>query len=261
MGGQACVLYGAAEFSRDTDFALLATSANFDRLLAALNDLRAECIAVPPPELAYLLRGHALHFRCRHPEAYGLRVAVMSRMRGVEGFETLWKRRTVLRLEPGLTVSLLSVPDLVQAKKTQRDKDWPMIRRLVEVHYLRLHRFPDARRIRFWLRELRSPELLAEAAQRYPRHAERLAPVRPLLSSALAGRMDRLETLLVREELEERRHDRAYWEPLRRELARLRSARGAARCRRPGLRGRDVKRSSACPTLPPPIPEVQNSRL
>jgi hypothetical protein len=25
MGGQACVLYGAAEFSRDTDFAILAT--------------------------------------------------------------------------------------------------------------------------------------------------------------------------------------------------------------------------------------------
>ena len=28
MGGQACVLYGAAEFSRDTDLAILASSEN-----------------------------------------------------------------------------------------------------------------------------------------------------------------------------------------------------------------------------------------
>ena len=37
MGGQACVLYGAAEFSRDTDFA----TANLARLRLALADLRA----------------------------------------------------------------------------------------------------------------------------------------------------------------------------------------------------------------------------
>jgi hypothetical protein len=29
----------------------------------------------------------------------------------------------------------MGLPDLVQAKKTQPDKDWPMIRRLVEVNY------------------------------------------------------------------------------------------------------------------------------
>jgi hypothetical protein len=32
MGGQACVFYGAAEFSRDTDLALLASSENCARL-------------------------------------------------------------------------------------------------------------------------------------------------------------------------------------------------------------------------------------
>ncbi len=31
MGGQACVFYGAAEFSRDTDFALHAGADNLDR--------------------------------------------------------------------------------------------------------------------------------------------------------------------------------------------------------------------------------------
>lgn len=35
MGGQACVLYGAAEFSRDLDLALLAEPRNLERLDAA----------------------------------------------------------------------------------------------------------------------------------------------------------------------------------------------------------------------------------
>ena len=32
MGGQACVLYGAAEFSRDTDLVILADARNLARL-------------------------------------------------------------------------------------------------------------------------------------------------------------------------------------------------------------------------------------
>jgi hypothetical protein len=34
MGGQACILHGAAEFSRDTDLAVLASPANLRRLRA-----------------------------------------------------------------------------------------------------------------------------------------------------------------------------------------------------------------------------------
>lgn len=44
MGGQACVFYGAAEFSRDVDFAILAEAANLERLKQALTDLAAESI-------------------------------------------------------------------------------------------------------------------------------------------------------------------------------------------------------------------------
>ena len=42
MGGQACVFYGAAEFSRDTDLAIVADAANLARLRRALADLQAE---------------------------------------------------------------------------------------------------------------------------------------------------------------------------------------------------------------------------
>ena len=54
MGGQACVLYGAAEFSRDTDLAVLASAANLARLRLALDDLQAHVIAVPPFQAKYL---------------------------------------------------------------------------------------------------------------------------------------------------------------------------------------------------------------
>ena len=36
MGGQACVLYGAAEYSRDLDLAVLATDEALPRLTAAM---------------------------------------------------------------------------------------------------------------------------------------------------------------------------------------------------------------------------------
>ena len=84
MGGQACVFYGAAEFSRDTDFAFLAVPANMARLREALRDLQAEVIAVPPFEIDHLRAGHAVHFRCQAPGAQGLRIDIMARMRGVK---------------------------------------------------------------------------------------------------------------------------------------------------------------------------------
>ena len=82
MGGQACVFYGAAQFSKDVDLALLASEENFTRLRAALDELQAARIAVPRFDPALLARGHAVHFRCQHPAASGLRVDVMTSRTG-----------------------------------------------------------------------------------------------------------------------------------------------------------------------------------
>jgi hypothetical protein len=222
MGGQACVFYGAAEFSRDTDFAILADNTNLARLRKALADLQAEPIAVPPFELKFLRRGHALHFRCQHPEALRMRVDVMAKMRGVDSFNHLWKRRTTIALPDGTKCDLLSLPDLVQAKKTQRDKDWPMIRRLVESHFFQNQKAPSVAQKKFWLVELRTPELLMQATQANPALAHRLKTKRPLLAHALAGTLSKVEAALSAEETSERRQDRNYWLPLRRELEKLR---------------------------------------
>ncbi|MBN1361514.1 MAG: hypothetical protein JW993_13030 [Sedimentisphaerales bacterium] len=222
MGGQACVFYGAAEFSRGTDLIVLADSANLKRLEGALRDLQAECIAVPPLTLDYLQRGHAVHFRCHHPDAANIRVDVMSRLRGVEGFEALWARRTTLTDADGIVYELLGLPDLVRAKKTQRSKDWPMLRRLLEAHYLRYRAGATAEQQRFWLQELRTPELLVEAARWWPDLSEEVAGRRPLLRLAQSGQTQALQEALSAEEQAEREEDRAYWQPLRSELERLR---------------------------------------
>ena len=188
MGEQACVLYGAAEFSRDTDFAVLASPANLVRLRAALDDLQARVIAVPPFEPEYLRRGHAVHFRSGHPSAPGLRIDVMTRMRGVDPFPRLWSRRTSLELPGGTRCQLMALPDLVQAKKTQRDKDWPMLRRLVEAHYFEHSRRATSGRVAFWLLQLRTPELIVEAARRWPAAWARQRRHRGLLALAVRGR-------------------------------------------------------------------------
>jgi hypothetical protein len=230
MGGQACVLYGAAEFSRDTDLAILASPDNLARLRQALDDLQAEAIAVPPLELRYLRRGHAVHVRCRHPEAAGLRVDLMTRMRGVAPFSRLWARRTTLAVADGMTCEVMSLPDLVQAKKTQRDKDWPMLRRLVEAHYFQHREAATRAQVRFWLRELRTPPLLVEVAHSWPDVEKQEEVRRGLLKQARMGRETALANALAREEQAERRADARYWAPLRAELERLRHA------RRQGLR-------------------------
>lgn len=224
MGGQACVFYGAAEFSRDTDFAILADAVNLARLRKALVELQAEPIAVPPFALKHLRRGHAIHFRCQHPDAPRMRVDVMAKMRGVDAFSKLWKRRTTLQIPGGEKCDLLSLPDLVQAKKTQHDKDWPMIRRLIEAHYFQNHTRPTAAQIRFWFLEFRTPKLLIELARLYPVLGQRLVRKRSLLAHALSGKSDVLEQALRAEETIERQRDKEHWLPLRRELEILRHA-------------------------------------
>ncbi len=225
MGGQACVLYGAAEFSRDVDLAILMDPANLRRLRKALAELRAEVIAVPPLLAKHLRRGHAVHFRCLHPEAERIRIDVMAKMRGVDPFPRLWTRRTTLILPGSITCHVLSLPDLVNAKKTQQDKDWPMIRRLVEANYFAHRRNPNRAQVEFWLMELRTPELIEEVAKRFPRVCRRLVSSRPLLARALSADPAELAKELEKESAAERDKDRRYWLPLHKQLEALRHSR------------------------------------
>ena len=222
MGGQACILYGAAEFSRDTDIALHASAENLELLRQALRALQARRIALPPFDRSYLQKGHAVHFRCYHPEAHRMRLDVMSVMRGVDGFEALWQRRKSFSLPTGETIQILALSDLVRSKKTQRDKDWPMIRRLIESDYINAPN-PSPDQIKFWLRESRTPAMLVKLAEGWKSEAEDLCSTRPLLSAALNGDELLVESELEKEQKSEREADRNYWQPLLRELEALRT--------------------------------------
>ena len=221
MGGQACVLYGAAEFSRDTDLVILASDDNLELLRTALRELQCRRIALPPFEQQYLLRGHAIHFRSYHPDAMHMRLDIMSVMRNVDPFDQLWERRERLGGDEVNLYNVVSLPDLVQAKKTQRDKDWPMIRRLIEADYIRQEN-PTMEQVRFWLLQSRTPEMIIELAQTYAQESELLSNVRKVLQFAGTANKIAIEAELNKEEKEEREADRRYWEPLRKELEDLR---------------------------------------
>jgi len=221
MGGQACIWYGAAEFSRDTDIAVLASEENLTVLKGALRELHAKRIALPPFEQQYLTRGHAVHFRSYHPDAMNMRIDVMSVMRGVDPFDQLWMRRNVLQTEHNFSFNVLSLPDLVRAKKTQRDKDWPMIRRLIESDYI-AQKNPSTDQVKFWLLESRTPAMLISLAQHYRSEMETSVTFRPLLNIVIGRNESAITDALQQEEKFVREIDREYWSPLKKELEYLR---------------------------------------
>jgi hypothetical protein len=225
MGGQACVFYGAAEFSRDCDIVILTDVENLKRLDAALIELQAKCIAVPLKDWELLDRGHAIHFRSLHPDAHGIRLDVMSKLRGCDEFELLWQRRTTIQDNAGFHFELIGIEDLVKAKKTQREKDWPMIRRLVDAHFDEFRDEPNTEQVRFWLSESRTPEILIALAATFPEILQQSLKTRPLLAEAAnaseAALIDKLE-LEKRTEME---LDSQYWHPLIKELHEMRTNR------------------------------------
>ena len=121
----------------------------------------------------------------------------------------------------------MGLADLVQSKKTQRDKDWPMIRRLVEADFLKTPDPPSDEGIRFWLMECRTPDLLITLRKRFQTQAEELLDQRPLLAQAFPGKEEILRVRLREEEERERKLDQEYWAPLRKELELWRRERSA----------------------------------
>ncbi|MBU0533827.1 MAG: hypothetical protein KJ887_03375 [Candidatus Omnitrophica bacterium] len=221
IGGQACIIYGAAEFSRDTDFLILCETKNLNKSRKALTALKARNIYFPSFKKEFLDKGHACHFRCHAEPAKGLRIDLMSKLRGCDSFEKLWERRHTLKLPNNKKIEVIGLEDLVRSKKTQRDKDWLMLNRLVE-NDIFLTRQPSCAKIEWWLLECRNAVLLTQLAKKHKKLAEKCIGDRPLLRTALKAGTEKLQKELSKEEERERRNDKEYWQPLRRELEILR---------------------------------------
>ena len=226
IGGQACIVYGSAEFSRDSDFVILADPENIERLKNALNALQAKPIYFPEFKIEYLRKGHACHFRCEAQDVEGLRIDILSVMRGCDAFPELWKRRMKVFVDGTTAIDVIGLKDLVQSKKTQRERDWLMIKRLVDddINLQKGTSPPD--RVKWWLMVCRTPESLNRLVGKYPELAQGMSHERPLLKYAVAGESTKLEQALWEEERLERQKDAAYWKPLRQELENLRHSKG-----------------------------------
>ena len=90
--------------------------------------------------------------------------------------------------------------------------------RLVEQSYFTRSDSPTSEAIEFWLPELRTPELLIEVSRTYPDAALRVEASRAAVGVALRADVDAVAAGLEEEERAERRQDREYWEPVKREL-------------------------------------------
>ena len=218
IGGQACIVYGAAEFSRDSDFIVLCNEKNLNQLQKALDALKAELIYVPPLKAEYLERGHACHFRCKAKDVRNLRIDVISKLRGCEPFEKLWERRNKVKLKGNGIIDIIGLFDLVQSKKTQRDKDWLMLKLLVGNDTISNETNPSKERIRWWFLEARSAETLVSLAKKYPEIVKECVNERPLLLYAVSLDLKVLNNKLGEEEAVERQKDIEYWQPFRKEL-------------------------------------------
>jgi hypothetical protein len=91
--------------------------ANFTRLRRALEVLKAARFEVPRFDPEVLAGGHAVHSRCPASGVKDLRLDLMTRPRELPSFAVLWRRRTVVGDDDGTEFHLLSLPDLVLAKK------------------------------------------------------------------------------------------------------------------------------------------------
>lgn len=224
IGGQACIIYGAAEFSRDSDFVVSLLKKNLENLKKALKRLKAKLIYVPALEVNYLERGHACHFRCEAKDVLGLRIDIIAKLRGCDSFDKLWGRRNKIKLKDGKRIDVIGLYDLIQSKKTQRDRDWLMLKRLVDNDIILNRQNPKHEQIKRWFLECRDVNILIDLARKYPIIVKECIVNRPLLIEAINADIERLKFQLNQEELNERQKDIEYWTPLRKELEELRHA-------------------------------------
>lgn len=222
MGGQACILYGAAEFSRDLDLVLAADPAALTQLQTALNELQAERIAVPPLDLALLERGHGVHFRCHRTDVANLRLDILTHPPRVDDVPGMWTRRVIIPVPGGEAVPVIALPDLIETKKTQRDKDWAMIGSLIDADIVRHQDTATDTQVLFWLQSARNADQLIEFATMFPTLATAAMMNRPLLADAIRRDHSALELGLAQEQIRGKAADRAYWAPRLAELEAMR---------------------------------------
>lgn len=225
IGGQACVIYGAKTSTVDLDITILSTNKNLTKLKNALEVLEAKASpASVPLDATLLARGHSLHYYCGKSGFDNIRFDILGTLPRLQAFSNLWQRRFDFVSDSGVTIPVLSIPDLILSKKTGRIKDAADITALVNAHYIMNHLEPDENDVRLWLTEAREVDVLQMFVEKFPRATRQLTKARPLLAHVLTEDIAALKSALIAEATDEAVRHETFRGPLRseaRDLARL----------------------------------------
>lgn len=133
ISGQASVLYGAAQFSEDIDLWLAPGMENLQGFLKVLQKSNASIYKLTPPlTRSYFLRGHGFHFKLPEETFAPAYLDVMARPPRVGSFQAALRHALRIRCDWG-NLPVVSIPDLVELKKTRRAADYDVISNLVRI--------------------------------------------------------------------------------------------------------------------------------
>lgn len=232
ISGQATILYGAATFSEDLDLWVKPRAENFARFLDALRTSNARYYKLTPAfTVEAAARHHGFHFLIPGLDAgTDLYLDVMGFPPRVGTFEEAHANARDFETHWGL-LRTVGIRELVELKKTQRPRDYPIISRLAlafmqerapawsnsELEWARDHVFgiPEFTRLATEYpaiqRALEPASVLQRAAERLQKSGQLDPPLEDQLDEWFELRMAPL-----------RRADRQFWRSVIQELRELR---------------------------------------
>jgi hypothetical protein len=228
ISGQACILYGASQFTEDIDLWVQPVPSNLASFLRAMARVKARVYKLTPPvTMKYVRKGHGFHFRIGRD----LYLDVMGRPPRVGGYLEASARAREFKTDWGI-LRVSAPEDLVLLKRTNRPGDYEAISNLVrlrvledkeEVAVLRwalLNTFDIADLLDFAFRA-------ADKLRRWPpRPALRaLLPVTVASTRIPDRRIRRAAHLLAVEMGQVQERGRRYWRPIVSELKKLQGSR------------------------------------
>jgi hypothetical protein len=233
IGGQATVIYGAADFTQDVDIWVRPDVHNFQKLLQSLASCRARVHKLTPPlTLYWARRGHGFHFLV---PARGSRVPldVLARPPRVGSFGAARKRARMEDTDWG-HLPVVAEEDLVLLKRTNRPQDYAVISRLAMLRIGPVDK-PPRQLIRWVSANVFRAEDLADIVSRFgdqlrtsdgaaPRATRRLLALRRKGLEPSAADIAFVEGELLRAMARYIQAGRNYWIPRIHDLRRLRMA-------------------------------------
>ena len=227
ISGQACILYGASQFTEDVDLWIQPASSNLASFLRAMARVKARVYKLTPPiRMKYVRNGHGFHFRIGRD----LFLEVMGRPPRVGTFLEAFSRAREFKTDWG-TLRVSAPEDLVLLKRTNRPGDYEAISNLVRLRVLEDKE--DLAVLRWALLNTFDIADLVDFAFRAADKLRRWPPrpaLRALLPVAAAARLPdrrirRAAQLLAVEMGEAQERGRRYWRPIVSELKKLQGSR------------------------------------